>query len=240
MQGSTVGSGGDARGGAGGGDGDGDAGGSGGGGGSVSMNVAGAQAGGPGAAGGSSSGSGAPQGMAAAGGPPMPGLMQNGAQAGGQVGGGQQQAGASASSASGTVSIAQARGKNWASLATQDRPIPLTRPIQVECALDEFRILDDSGRKVRTRIPLDGDTAAAIDPLVKAVHARVAEWGLAGERMYWKPQLVLSATAGGQSRRDDLERLLADSGLDTRHSGHHDEIRHLPPVQRTSYLHEDR
>ena len=221
-------------GGAGGGDGDGDSGGAGGGGGSVSMNVAGAPAGASGAGGGASSGSGAPQGMAAAGGPPMPGLMQSGGQAGGQ------QAAGGASSAGASVSIAQARGKNWASLATQDRPIPLTRPIQVECALDEFRILDDSGRRVRHRIPLDGDTAAAIDPLVKAVHARVAEWGLAGERMYWKPQLVLSATADGRSRRDDLERLLADSGLDTRPSGHQDEIRNLPPVQRTSYLHEDR
>ena len=220
--------------GAGGGDGAGDSGGAGGGGGSVSMNVAGAPAGASGAGGGASSGSGAPQGMAAAGGPPMPGLVQSGGQAGGQ------QAAGGAGSAGASVSIAQARGKNWASLATQDRPIPLTRPIQVECALDEFRILDDSGRRVRHRIPLDGDTAAAIDPLVKAVHARVAEWGLAGERMYWKPQLVLSATADGQSRRDDLERLLADSGLDTRPSGHQDEIRNLPPVQRTSYLHEDR
>ena len=198
------------------------------------MNIAGAQAGASGAGGGASSGSGAPQGMAAAGGPPMPGLMQSGGQVGGQ------QAAGGAGSAGASVSIAQARGKNWASLATQDRPIPLTRPIQVECALDEFRILDDSGRGVRHRIPLDGDTAAAIDPLVKAVHARVAEWGLAGERMYWKPQLVLSATADGRSRRDDLERLLADSGLDTRPSGHQDQIRNLPPVQRTSYLHEDR
>ena len=231
--GSTFGGGGGAGGG-GGGDGDGDSGGAGGGGGSVSMNIAGAQAGASGAGGGASSGSGAPQGMAAAGGPPMPGLMQSGGQAGGQ------QAAGGAGSAGASVSIAQARGKNWASLATQDRPIPLTRPIQVECALDEFRILDDSGRRVRHRIPLDGDTAAAIDPLVKAVHARVAEWGLAGERMYWKPQLVLSATADGRSRRDDLERLLADSGLDTRPSGHQDEIRNLPPVQRTSYLHEDR
>ena len=220
--------------GAGGGDGAGDSGGSGGGGGPVSMNVAGAQAGASGAGGGASSGSGAPQGMASAGGPPMPGLMQSGGQAGGQ------QSAGGASSAGASVSIAQARGKNWASLATQDRPIPLTRPIQIECALDEFRILDDGGRRIRSRIPLDGDTAAAIDPLVKAVHARVAEWGLAGERMYWKPQLVLSATADGRSRRDDLERLLADSGLDTRHSGHQDEIRSLPPVQRTSYLHEDR
>ncbi|NBW97777.1 MAG: hypothetical protein EBR28_13890 [Planctomycetia bacterium] len=72
------------------------------------------------------------------------------------------------------------------------------------------------------------------------MHARVAGWGIAGERMYWKPQLVLSATADGRSRRDDLERLLADSGLDTRHSGHQDEVRNLPPVQRASFLHEER
>jgi len=163
-------------------------------------------------------------GMAAGGAPPMPGLMQSGgATAGGQA------SGASAS-------IAQSRGKNWASLATQDRPIPLSRPIQIECALDEFRILDDAGRRVQTRIPVSGDTSAAIDPLVTALHARVAGWGIAGERMYWKPQLVLSATADGHSRRDELERLLADSGLDTRHNGRDDEIRNLPPVERTSYL----
>ncbi len=174
----------------------------------------------------------------AAGGEAMPGLMQQGAR-GGQAGGGQQ-AQAGASSASASTAIAQARGKNWASLATQDRPIPLTRPIQVECSLNEFRLLDDRGRAVRARVPVDGDTAAAVDPLVKAIHARVAEWGLAGDRMYWKPMLVLSATPDGRSRRDDLERLLADSGLDTRHNGQQDEIRNLPPVQRTSYLHEER
>jgi hypothetical protein len=161
----------------------------------------------------------------AGGGQAMPGLMQVGGpgQAGGAAGGA-------------SVSVAQARGKNWASLATQDRPIPLTRPIQLECALHEFRILDDAGRRVVTRIPLDGETAAAIDPLVKAIHARVAEWGLAGDRMYWKPQLVLSETADGRSRREDLERLLADSGLDTRRNGDAGEIRSLPPVERRTAM----
>ena len=174
----------------------------------------------------SGAGGGSSMGMAASGGPAMPGLKQGGSASGQD----------SASSASASASIAQARGKNWASLATQDRPIPLTRPIRVECTVDEFRILDDSGRRVQSRIHVDGDTAVAIDPLVKAIHSRVEGWGLAGERMYWKPQLVLSATADGQSRRDDLERLLADSGLDTRQKGREDEIRSLPPVRRTSYL----
>jgi hypothetical protein len=163
------------------------------------------------------------QGMS--GGPAMPGLMQSGGAAGAS----------GASGASASASMAQARGKNWASLATQDRPIPLTRPIRLECALDEFRLLDDAGRRVQVKIPVGGDTAEAIDPLVQAIHKRVAGWGIAGERMYWKPQLVLSATPDGQSRRDDLERLLADSGIDTRSDRPDDEIRDLPPVRRTSY-----
>jgi hypothetical protein len=171
----------------------------------------------------SAAGGGGGQGMA--GGPAMPGLMQSGGAAGSS----------GASGASASASMAQARGKNWASLATQDRPIPLTRPIRLECALNEFRLLDESGRRVQVKIPVGGDTAEAIDPLVQAIHKRVSGWGIAGERMYWKPQLVLSATPDGQSRRGDLERLLADSGIDTRSEGADDQIRDLPPVRRTNY-----
>ena len=202
------------------------AGGSGSGAGGVGGTSGGSSAAGGGAAGGGSS-SGTNKGGGSAGGgsgPAMPGLVQAGGTAGGQAGG--------ASGAS--ASMAQSRGKNWASLATQDRPIPLTRPIRLECSLQEFRILDDSGRRVETRIPLPGDTAEAIDPLVAAVHRRVDGWGIAGDRMYWKPQLVLSETTDGRSRREDLERLLADSGLDTRSSDVRDHIRPLPPVNRTT------
>jgi hypothetical protein len=156
----------------------------------------------------------------------MPGLVQSS--------GGQSGAPAAGSSASASVSLAGARGKNWASLATQERPIPLTRPIRLECALHEFRLMEDSGRRVHTRIPLDGDTALAVDPLVKALHARVDTWGIAGDRMYWKPVLVLSETADGRSRREDLERLLADSGIDVRSADGRDEIRPLPPVERST------
>jgi hypothetical protein len=94
--------------------------------------------------------------------------------------------------------------------------------------------MEDSGRRVHTRIPLDGDTALAVDPLVKALHARVDTWGIAGDRMYWKPVLVLSETADGRSRREDLERLLADSGIDVRSADGRDEIRPLPPVERST------
>ncbi len=162
-------------------------------------------------------------GSAGTSGPQLPGMLQPAGAAGGT--------GASGMSASlSPGSMAGARGKNWASLATTDRPIPLTRPIQVECSFDELRVYDDAGRSVVDRIPLGPDTAGSIDPLVKVVHRRVAGWGLAGDRMYWNPQLVLSETVDGRSRREDIERLLADSGLETRRKGQEDAVRRLPPV----------
>ena len=132
-------------------------------------------------------------------------------------------------------SLAGKRGSNWASLATSEKPVPLTRPIRVECAADEFRVLGEGGRP-QARIPIGTHTIDAVDPLVRQVHATVGTWGLAGERMYWRPELVLSATADGEGRREDLEKLLADSGIDTRRSEVKDKVRNLPPVQRTGGL----
>jgi hypothetical protein len=157
------------------------------------------------------------------GGPALPGMAQ-GAGAAATAGG----------SVSGAGSLAGARGSNWASLATAERPIPVTRPIRIECAADEFRIFDDSAARVETRVPIGTRTADSVDPLVQAIHGRVGRWGLAGDRMYWRPELVLTETVDGRSRREDLERLLADSGLDTRRGEVDAEIRLLPPLTRTS------
>jgi len=165
------------------------------------------------------------------GGAEMPGMLKAGGAAGGSS-----SASASSQEAAQAGAMAKTRGKNWASLATQDRPIPLTRPIRVECSLHEIRITDDLGRRIETRIPVAGDTVSAIDPLVKAIHTKVEGWGIAGDRMYWKPELVLTASADGQSRMDDLERLLADSGLDTRAMGRDNQIHPLPPVQRAAFF----
>lgn len=159
-------------------------------------------------------------------GPSMPGLHQAG---GGAAGG------AAGSSGSMSGSLSGQRGSNWASLATNDNPVPLTRPIKLECAANEFRILGDGGR-VEMRIPVGTHTVDSVDPLVREVHAAVGRWGLAGDRMYWKPELVLSATPDGVDRRDDLEKLLADSGIDTRRSETKDKVKNLPPVQRTGGL----
>ncbi len=172
------------------------------------------------------------QGSAAAGatggggsGPSMPGLPQ---------GSGGMAAAAGSSGASASGSLAGRRGSNWASLATNDRPIPITRPIRLECSANEFRILADGSNRVETRIPVGVHTVDSIDLLVQAVHARVNGWGIAGDRMYWRPELVLSETPDGRGRREDLERLLADSGLDTRRKGEPNLVRPLPPVRQAA------
>jgi len=157
----------------------------------------------------------------------MPGLTAGGGAAAGGTAG--------ADCPEGGCSLAGSRGSDWASLATAGRSIPLTRPIRLECAADEFRVLGSGGR-VAARIPIRGATAGAVDPLVREVHATVTRWGIAGDRMYWKPELVLSATADGDGRRADLEQLLADSGLDTRRAEETDTVRRLPPVRRTGGL----
>jgi hypothetical protein len=51
--------------------------------------------------------------------------------------------------------------------------------------------------------------------------------------MYWKPELILSASAGGEGRREELERLLADSGLDTRRAESPQRVERLPAIERT-------
>lgn len=173
---------------------------------------------------GGSGGAGGGSGGNVSGSPPLPGL----------VGGGGSPGAAGGSSASASVSLAQSRGCDWASLATRDRPVGLTRPVRIECCRDEFRLLDDSGRRVEARVAIDGDTAGAVDPLVRAVHQKVEHWGIAGERMYWRPQLVLSETSDGRGRRQDLQRLLADSGIDTRPVEVGDRIVPLPPVERST------
>ena len=128
--------------------------------------------------------------------------------------------------------LAGVRGSDWASFATSQRYIPLTRPIQLECSQAEIRLLDESGRRVAERIPLFGPTVDSVDLLVEAVRRRVSSWGLAGDRLYWKPELVLTETTDGASRRQDLQQLLVGSGLNTRLRQQADEVERLPPVPR--------
>jgi archaellum component FlaC len=167
------------------------------------------------------------------GGPQIPlSLSVGGQQAGGSSGQtGIESAEASGGAGQGCDSLAGVRGSDWASFATSQRYIPLTRPIQLECASDELRLLDEAGRRVVVRIPVFERTVDSVDSLVAAIRRRVDSWGIAGDRLYWKPELILSETPDGAGRVSDLQQLLAGSGLGTRLKRQSDAVERLPAVQ---------
>lgn len=165
------------------------------------------------------------------GGPQIPLGIAVGSQRGAQSG--QRRSDSSGQDGShGCDSLANVRGADWASFATSQRYIPLTRPIQLECASNEIRLLDDDGRRVVVRIPISERTVDSVDLLVAAVRRRVDSWGIAGDRLYWRPELILSETADGAGRRSDLQQLLAGSGLGTRIKNQSNAVEQLPTVRR--------
>ena len=169
---------------------------------------------------------GAPGGSAG-GGVPMP----LGIQAGTNAGSSAMSSTTSGEQSGASGSLSGSRGSDWASFATSERYIPLTRPIQIECAAEELRLFDDTGNRVVYRIPVAGPTVQSIDSLVIAIRQRVESWGIAGDRLYWKPELVLTETKDGTGRREDVQALLANSGIETRQKQASDAVRRLPPAQ---------
>jgi hypothetical protein len=111
-----------------------------------------------------------------------------------------------------------ARGQNWAIKGKAPSSVPIRRTIRVVVRGDCLAIQPDSSQAERTvvghEIPLQGPTAANLDEFVAAVQDRVHEWGIAGNGLYWRPVLLLDVGHDGQSRADDLARLLRNSGIE--------------------------
>ena len=62
-----------------------------------------------------------------------------------------------------------------------------------------------------------GPTDQSIDSTVLAIRRRVDSWGLAGDRLYWKPGYA-TETEDGSGRRKDVQTLLVNGGIETRQS----------------------
>ena len=109
--------------------------------------------------------------------------------------------------------MANRRGEDWALRDGGHGAIGLTRPIRVECYADHLVIISDRGPARNKVVTFGPHTGKSIDALVSAVWEQIEGWGMAGRGMYWRPLLQVSVAPGGQRRFDDLESLLAGSGL---------------------------
>jgi len=114
-------------------------------------------------------------------------------------------------------SMAKKRGRDWSLPEKVRNAMPLTRPISVSVTSDRLTLISESRNPLLNKtITLGPNTEDSVDEIVKQVWSQIGAWNLAGDGMYWRPVLVVTVGPGGQQRFDDLQALLADSGLDIR------------------------
>ena len=112
------------------------------------------------------------------------------------------------------ASMAGARGHDWGLMGTGVGAVHASRPILIHCYSDRLVVVSES-REQRSRVIRFGDrTQDSVDDLISAVWDNVKVWGKAGRGLYWKPTLVLEVRPGGEQRFEEIQALLADSGLD--------------------------
>ena len=103
---------------------------------------------------------------------------------------------------------------NWAIPGATGNSMGITRPISATCSMDRIAIHGDSGSRSRANVvPFNAGTASAVDKLVRVIQQRIGSWGMAGPSMYWKPVMQVEVTTNGESRYDELSRLLEGSGI---------------------------
>jgi hypothetical protein len=117
-------------------------------------------------------------------------------------------------------SLAEKRGKNWGLPEAARGASPVTRPILLECRRESIALLaDDGSRRPASVVPLQERTEDSIDELMAAVWKHIESWGIAGNGMYWHPLLVVDVLPGSEFRADELEALLAGSGIEVKRRG---------------------
>ena len=110
-------------------------------------------------------------------------------------------------------SLAADRGLDWSLRDAQHGAAAISRPIRVDCFADHLAVAPEPGVAAGKIIPMPRGAKAAITPFVAAIWERLDAWGMAGNRMYWRPVLEIHVAPGGQQAFQDLCVLLEGSGM---------------------------
>jgi hypothetical protein len=111
-------------------------------------------------------------------------------------------------------SLASQRGKDWAVRDQGPSAVPISRKIRVRCTPEQLEILADGSTKSEHVVALGPRTEDSMEELVSRVWDHMDRWGIAGQNMYWKPQLLFETTPDSQPRYQEIKALLEGSGLD--------------------------
>jgi hypothetical protein len=114
-------------------------------------------------------------------------------------------------------SAADARGANWANAEASRRAAAVTRPIKVTVGAQQLAVggaIESAGDS--SVVPFNQPVDDVLDQLAAAIQEQIADWGIAGDGMYWRPTLVVAVESGAQRQAERLAELLEDSGVDVR------------------------
>lgn len=107
------------------------------------------------------------------------------------------------------------RGQNWGLKDAGPSAVPISRKIRVRCEPTQLVIVtNDRGATSEQAIPLAARTEETVEELVSSVWKHMDRWGMAGNNMYWKPQLQFEVTPETRPRYEEIKALLDGSGLE--------------------------
>ena len=117
--------------------------------------------------------------------------------------------------ASGDKPISVSLGQGWAESRAAGKTTPVTRDIAVIIRADQWQIMDEGNlRSVEKSIALEAGPQAAGSELATAIRERVASWGIAVARGYWRPRLIIYPTPGAELSLQRFQRLMEGSGVE--------------------------
>lgn len=117
-------------------------------------------------------------------------------------------------------SMASKRGKDWGIRDAGPKAVPISRKIRVRCQADGLTILsDDRAASNQQAVAFGPRTEDSVEEFVSRVWDHMDRWGIAGNNMYWKPQLLFEVTPDSRPRYEEIKALLEGSGLDVVEKG---------------------
>jgi len=148
-------------------------------------------------------------------------VSPGGGATGGSAASGSAVSGGSAGERGPTSSIADSHGRNWAVPSSSHRSVPIQRTIQVVVRKDWLALLPsrhalEGALPEGKEISLQQTTQQLSQELVAALRARIDEWGLAGQGLYWRPVLKLNVSPDAGPSAQQVVRLLNQSGVEVR------------------------